>query len=685
MNLSVVIPTLGRDEVLVETINYLLNLSQVPDEILIVDQTDVHAKKIEDKLLQLHHSKKIVWKRIKFKSITHAMNIALREAKNERVLFLDDDIIPDDNLITAHIQSSIVYPSAIIAGRVLQPWHNGNADASETHFLFNSLVSREVDSFMGGNVSMPRISALELGGFDTNFVKVAYHFEAEFAYRWVSSGKRIFYNPDALIHHLKTARGGTRSYGNHLQTIKPDHAVGRYYYYLRRYRMRQGLTRSLQELSTVVVTKHHLRKPHWIPLTFIAELSGLLWALVLYYSGKGTIASKKKNLLILSSHPIQYYSPIFARLNKLTDFQSRVLYLTLPDSRSQSLGFKKNFTWDIPLLHGYHYSVAKSYSGKGLIHGFFGVKLKNPIEEVKLVKEDTKPDAVLVTGWHFWGMVQMFLAFKIANIPIILRMDSNSIRNRLFIFKWIYKLFFSWVDICLTVGEHNKIFCVESGMNEDRIISSPHIVDNDFFFQKSKEAKLSYNKIRNNWGVPNNVFCFLYAGKLQKKKRPLDLLKAFRMASSLSKQPLHLLVVGTGDLEQKCKSYVSKYNLSVTFVGFLNQTEIPNAYAICDAIVLPSDQGETWGLVINEAMACGLPAIVSDLVGCAPDLVHDHYTGFTFKCGDVNALAKHLIFLAENPDYSKKLGENANKLVHKDYSISKVVESIEKAMLSLNG
>jgi glycosyltransferase involved in cell wall biosynthesis len=685
MYLTVAIPTLGRDDVLVETINYLLYLNKVPDEILIVDQTDLHTKKIEDDLLQLHHLKKIVWIRLKIKSITHAMNVALREAKGERVLFLDDDIIPDDNLISAHMLSSSVYPSAIIAGRVLQPWHNGQADMSGKKFLFNSLDAREVDSFMGGNVSVPRISALEIGGFDTNFVKVAYHFEAEFAYRWISSGKKIYYNPNALIHHLKTARGGTRSYGNHLQTVKPDHAVGRYYYYLSRYLIRQGLTRCLKDLSTAIVTKHHLRKPHWIPLTFIAELLGLLWALILYRSGKGTIKSEKKNLLILSSHPIQYYSPIFAKLDKLTNFHSSVFYLTLPDSRSQSLGFKKNFTWDIPLLHGYDYSVAKTYSGKGLIHGFLGVQLKMPIEEVRLIKENLKPDTVLVTGWHFWGMVQMFLAFKIANVPIILRMDSNSIRNRIFILRWIYKLFFSWVDICLTVGEHNKTFCIESGMNEDRIIFSPHIVDNDFFFQKSKNAKLSSAKIRSDWGVPSNAFCFLYAGKLQKKKRPLDLLKAFRQARSLSKQPLHLLVVGTGDLERRCRSYASRFNLSVSFVGFLNQTQIPDAYAISNCIVLPSDQGETWGLVINEAMACGLPAIVSDLVGCAPDLVHDHYTGFRYKCGDISALAKHLVFMAENPDYASKLGDNAYKLVHKDYSISRVVESIEEAMILLNG
>jgi glycosyltransferase involved in cell wall biosynthesis len=685
MRITVVIPTLGRDDVLVETIRFLLDLSIRADEILIIDQTDEHTSQTESDLSRWHIKNEIKWFRLKYKSITHAMNVALRKANSDRVLFLDDDIIPDPNLIAAHLESSSNHPFAIIAGRVLQPWHKGKADSTDQPFLFNSLVPREIESFMGGNFSVPRTDALELGGFDTNFVKVAYHFEAEFAHRWVTSGRKIYYEPTALIHHLKTARGGTRSYGNHLQTLKPDHAVGRYYYYFCKYLFRKGFFKSLAVLSTVVFTKHHLRKPQWIPLTLFAEITGLLWAFILYQSGKGIIDGSNTKLLILSSHPIQYYSPLFSTLDNTKSFHSSVFYLTLPDSKSQSLGFNQSFTWDIPLLNGYQYDVARSYSGKGLVHGFFGVKLSRPMEEVRSIKKRVKPDAVLVTGWHFWGMVQMFIALKIANIPIILRMDSNSVRHRPFILQWIYKMFFSWVDICLTVGEHNKRFCIESGMSESQVISSPHIVDNNFFLEKSQTSKLMSIDIRLKWHVPTDAFCFLYAGKLQKKKRPLDLFKAFRLASSVSLKPIHLLVVGTGQLEKSCKDYAIKHNLPVSFVGFLNQSEIPSAYAVSNCIVLPSDYGETWGLVINEAMACGLPAVVSDLVGCVPDLVHDHYTGFRFKCGDIPMLAKHLIFLAENPDYAKKLGKNAQRLVHTDYTIERVIKSIEKAMLCLNG
>ena len=685
MKIAIAIPTLGRDDVLTDTITELLQSKRRADEIIIIDQSDGHNEKTLSKLRDWHIHGEIKWISIQYKSITHAMNIALRKSTSEKILFLDDDIIPDKDLIEAHYESSMINPSSIIAGRVLQPWHNGRADISEDSFLFNSLNAREVSSFMGGNVLIPRNEAIRIGGFDTNFVRVAYHFEAEFAYRWISNGNKIFYEPKALIHHLKTERGGTRSYGHHLTTFRPDHAVGRHYYYYCRYSPRNAIIKSLRDLATCSFTKHHLRNPLWIPFTFISEIAGLIWALVLFNSGRGIIKTEIVNLLIISSHPIQYYSPIFSRLDQSMNFRSTVLYLTLPDPKSQSLGFEQDFRWDIPLLEGYNYRIARSFAGKGLIAGFMGVRVNKPWEEIKQIKLKDKPDAVLLTGWHFWGMVQIFLALKLSNIPVILRMDSNSLRQRNFTLQYVYNLFFSWVDICLSVGKHNRDFCIQSGMNDKRIIRSPHAVNNEFFFSKPSDARLNYAKLRDLWKVPAGAFCFIYAGKLQIKKRPLDLLHAFKNACVQTNKEIHLLIVGSGPLGDQCKKYVLEYKLPITFVGFLNQTSMPKAYAISDCIILPSDVGETWGLVINEAMACGLPAIVSDNVGSAPDLVIDGNTGLKYACGDSNMLAKKIVYMAEHVELAREMGRNAQALVNDQYGLEQVIQSIEVAMSHLNG
>ena len=188
MRLSVAIPTYGRDAVLVDSIEDLLGLDRPPWELLIVDQTPRHDVATEESLSTWHASGKIRWIRLAEPSITGAMNRALLEARGDRVLFLDDDIRPDAQLLQAHQQAGESNPEAMVAGRVLQPWHQGQEDPEGSPFLFNSLQPRQLQAFMGGNVAIPLARALALGGFDANFVKVAYHFEAEFAHRWCEDG-----------------------------------------------------------------------------------------------------------------------------------------------------------------------------------------------------------------------------------------------------------------------------------------------------------------------------------------------------------------------------------------------------------------------------------------------------------------------------------------------------------------
>ena len=120
----------------------------------------------------------------------------------------------------------------------------------------------------------------------------------------------------------------------------------------------------------------------------------------------------------------------------------------------------------------------------------------------------------------------------------------------------------------------------------------------------------------------------------------------------------------------------------VTFAGFLNQSQIPRAYVASDVQVLPSDAGETWGLVINEGMACGLPAVVSDRVGCQKDLVLPGITGDVFPLGDVEALAACLRSLAERSSSRAAMGEAARQRVA-DYGIEQMVAGTLEAVTSV--
>ena len=146
---------------------------------------------------------------------------------------------------------------------------------------------------MGGNFSVCRDTALLLGGFDEQFVRVAYNFEAEFAYRIRYRGYRIYYEPAALIHHLRVAGGGTRTFGDHLRSHRPNHAVGAYYFILRTWSGWQSLVRFCCRPLRAIATRHHASRPWWIPATLVAELSGMGWALLLAAQGPRYLSSSE--------------------------------------------------------------------------------------------------------------------------------------------------------------------------------------------------------------------------------------------------------------------------------------------------------------------------------------------------------------------------------------------------------
>jgi len=282
--ITIAIPTYRREQVLVDTIESLLRLEPRAGELLVVDQTFDHSPAVSASLAKWSASGEIRWLRRPRPSIPAAMNQGLVSARFAVVLFLDDDIVPFPDLVAAHVRAH-EQGCRLVAGRVLQPWDEDIAGASWSARRFASMETREIDEFMGGNFSVHRQSAIDAGGFDENFVRVAYNFEREFAERWSARGGTIRFVPEAAIRHLKEASGGTRSYGDHLRTHRPAHSVGNYYYLLRSPRAAGRLREFLSRPLRAVSTRHHLRRPWWIPVTLVAELSGMAWALLLNARG----------------------------------------------------------------------------------------------------------------------------------------------------------------------------------------------------------------------------------------------------------------------------------------------------------------------------------------------------------------------------------------------------------------
>ena len=384
----------------------------------------------------------------------------------------------------------------------------------------------------------------------------------------------------------------------------------------------------------------------------------------------------------MTTHPIQYQVPWFQALASHDELSVRVYYSMLPDQQQQGIGFGVSFTWDIPMFEGYQWLALTNVSRKPGLGRFFGTNTPG-IHEVLAAD---RPDAMIIMGWQSLSLLQGLWACLRLGIPILIRGDSNALRKRSWRARILHRALLSRVDAVLAVGRANRDFYLNNGVSPSAIFSAPHFVDNARILSRHALLEDSCAQLRQAWGIPHDATCFLFAGKLQEKKRIMDLLVAIGLART-SGVNLHLLVVGAGEQMDAARHKTEAERLPVSFSGFLNQTEMAKAYAVSDCLVLPSDFGETWGLVVNEAMVCGLPAIVSDRVGCGPDLVSEGVSGMVFPFGDTKALAACLMRMAADPARRKSMGMHARERVARyslEHAVAGTVEALD-ATLSAPG
>jgi glycosyltransferase involved in cell wall biosynthesis len=380
-------------------------------------------------------------------------------------------------------------------------------------------------------------------------------------------------------------------------------------------------------------------------------------------------------LAIFTSHPIQYQAPWFRALSAVPDLDLRVFFSYIPNPEQQGVGFGMAFAWDVPVLEGYNWEVlSRSESSQGA-----AAILKGAARGLNKTIRNFNPDVVLILGWHHHSLIQVLLTCRFLNIPIVLRGESNGLRKRPFYKRMMHSLLFSQCQAFLAIGLANAAFYESSRVKKESIFMARYFVDNEWFLARYKDYYPARNELRAAWGLKPDSICFCFVGKLEPKKRIQDFIEALRIACGKNDE-ITGLIVGSGMLFQEAEAQVKRDNLPITFAGFLNQSEIPKAYVCADAIILPSDYGETWGLVINEAMVFGLPALVSDRVGCAHDLVVDGETGFVFPFGEAGELASCMLSLANNRDLMRDMGSRARSRVLLTYSMAEAVENTMKAV-----
>lgn len=379
-------------------------------------------------------------------------------------------------------------------------------------------------------------------------------------------------------------------------------------------------------------------------------------------------------LAIISTHPIQYYAPIFKLLHERQQIAIKVFYSCGESLKNKyDPGFGKKISWDIPLLSGYPYEWVNNKSTKPGSHHFNGIINPDIIKQINTYK----PDALLIIGWAYSGHLKVMRHFK-NKIPILFRGDSTLLDDkkglkqilRSIILKWVYK----HVDHAFYVGINNKAYFKKHGLKENQLSFAPHAIDNERFSgSREKEVQL----LKQTMGIAGGDTVILFAGKFQDKKDPTLLLDAF---IDLKKPELHLIFVGNGSLTSHLKLKADSLK-NIHFIDFTNQAYIPVIYQCCDLFCLPSKgPGETWGLAVNEAMACSKAILVSDKCGCAADLVEEGINGAIFKSGDVNDLISRLRYLVQSKTVLAKYGEHSAAKI-KDWDFSNIVMAIENKLI----
>jgi len=379
-----------------------------------------------------------------------------------------------------------------------------------------------------------------------------------------------------------------------------------------------------------------------------------------------------KRLAIITTHPIQYYAPVFSLLHQQKKIEVKVFYTWGAASvEKHDPGFGKKVSWDIPLLQSYPYQFQKNTARKPGSHRFWGIVNPELIREIN----DWKADALLVYGWAYQSHLKVLRYFK-GKIPVFFRGDSTLLDKKKGIKNSIKSIFLRWVyrhiNHAFYVGKNSKAYFKRFGLKDKQLTFAPHAIDNGRFAEDhSAEAAA----LREKLGIEPEEILILFAGKLELKKNAVLLLHAFE---ALDQPNSHLLFVGNGPLEKelKTKKEVLKTASRVHFLEFQNQSAMPSIYQACNLFCLPS-HSESWGLAVNEAMACGKAVLVSDKVGCAADLVFEGKNGSVFQSGNATDLVDKLQNLCQDKSVLKEYGSASAEII-KSWNFKNAVEAMQE-------
>lgn len=367
----------------------------------------------------------------------------------------------------------------------------------------------------------------------------------------------------------------------------------------------------------------------------------------------------RKRICFVVSHPIQYFVPLYQRLGRREDVEIKVFFTWHSGATAvEDLGFRMPVAWDIPLTEGYDYELVPNVSSNPGTHAFFSLRNPSLLEKVLA----WRPDVVHISGWAWFSHLQLLRALRQRGVTTLFFGDSHLLDKegggpRWWVKASLLRRIYSWPTGFLVVGAANRAYFRRFGVQSAKLHPCPHSIDVHRFSEPAAMFEQEALCWRSKLGITPEQKVLLYAGKFEAKKRPTELMRA---VAQFHERSLVLVMVGAGELQSDVDAIAAADPTRFRVMPFQNQSRMPIVYRLGDIFVLPSAFGESWGLAVNEAFACGRPAIVSNRVGCAADVV-DVKSGRVFPWNDWSQLGEAVREMFSDPNRLEDMGHSAAK------------------------
>lgn len=384
----------------------------------------------------------------------------------------------------------------------------------------------------------------------------------------------------------------------------------------------------------------------------------------------------------MAGSPVHYRAPLYRSLAADPRIEFTAIFASSSGLRPGDQGYGRPIAFDINPLGGYESKFLRRADRNELASPSV-FSFTDPDVIGQILREDY--EVVWLHGYH---AITFLLAAATQNVrrrPLLISEIATLLNPRPIHIRAAKRILFETLFRTaqgLYSGEQNRQWFTSLGFDERRLSFVPNCVDNARFRQEAEHYAPMRERLKRDLGITSSGPVILMVGRLTAKKQPLFLLDAFCQVRK--EAPCTLVFAGSGPLEGDLRREVDASRVpDVVVTGFLNQSQISRAYACADVLVLPSLYDETWGLVCNEGMSCGLPVVVTDKVGAANDLVRDGANGFVVSADEPGELSDRLRLLVLDAPLRQRFGSVARKSVERfSYEIATrgVLSAVEQAV-----